>query len=394
MAFHRKLFVASSDRGRLLVDVELREDGELSICGNYTRLDGMSSGGQIAESIEENARELAGEPGGKRHLGEADLSALVAIWRRWHLNHMRPGCEHQRDWDTRKAIEFRTYSIDWDDRRQLQRHAEADPMSYAVNLLAMLDRVKVRAFGWAPVAPLMVAKLEELFELVGERDLPAYRAQALRASQGLPWEWPVGKQRKVTSWGHTPAVAKPPLLVRVEHKDAGWVRQDEHPDGVLGKACDVCGYKYGHAWMHEEIPTSVVEELLRIVGDRPEPPPDDEPLKRLGFKLKAEPVDTRPDVRAGEWPEGARHYRVTLSRGQKRMTLHYTMGPALEGEPTLADVFDCLRNDAQSAQDEDNAKELGLKPSQWAKLVQQSEQFCALAGDDAAALGLPSQGRA
>lgn len=40
-----------------------------------------------------------------------------------------------------------------------------------------------------------------------------------------------------------------------------WVRQDEHSEGLLMKPCDVCGYKYGSAWLTEEVPAEVLEYL-------------------------------------------------------------------------------------------------------------------------------------
>lgn len=43
-----------------------------------------------------------------------------------------------------------------------------------------------------------------------------------------------------------------------------WIREEEHPQGLLCKPCPVCGYKYGTSWLFEEIPTEVVEFLEEI----------------------------------------------------------------------------------------------------------------------------------
>ncbi len=40
-----------------------------------------------------------------------------------------------------------------------------------------------------------------------------------------------------------------------------WVTPAEHPDGLLGRACPECGYGYGSAWLHEDVPTAVLDEL-------------------------------------------------------------------------------------------------------------------------------------
>jgi hypothetical protein len=42
---------------------------------------------------------------------------------------------------------------------------------------------------------------------------------------------------------------------------AGWARFDEHEEGLLGKPCPVCGYKYGTEWKKREVPDHVLEWL-------------------------------------------------------------------------------------------------------------------------------------
>lgn len=43
-----------------------------------------------------------------------------------------------------------------------------------------------------------------------------------------------------------------------------WHCPDEHPDGILGKPCPVCGYQYGHAWQTEEVPQEVIDWLFAL----------------------------------------------------------------------------------------------------------------------------------
>jgi hypothetical protein len=40
-----------------------------------------------------------------------------------------------------------------------------------------------------------------------------------------------------------------------------WVYPNEHPKGVLMKPCLVCGYKFGSAWLTEELPADIVTEI-------------------------------------------------------------------------------------------------------------------------------------
>ena len=57
------------------------------------------------------------------------------------------------------------------------------------------------------------------------------------------------------------------------------------------------------------------------------------------------------------------HYTVTISMGDKRMSVAYSMGMALTGKPKIDDVLDCLANDAAGVENarnfEDWASEYG-----------------------------------
>lgn len=48
------------------------------------------------------------------------------------------------------------------------------------------------------------------------------------------------------------------------------------------------------------------------------------------------------------------HYTVTISRGDKRMSVTYSMGVALVGNPKIDDVLDCLANDAAGVENARN----------------------------------------
>lgn len=37
-----------------------------------------------------------------------------------------------------------------------------------------------------------------------------------------------------------------------------WVRPDEHPEGLLTRPCEVCGYRYGTEWKFEPLPDDVI----------------------------------------------------------------------------------------------------------------------------------------
>ena len=78
-----------------------------------------------------------------------------------------------------------------------------------------------------------------------------------------------------TPWGKRPIDDTKPTDVYGRHFEGqshdswnmlGWVRPDEHPQGLLTRACPVCGYKYGTRWLTMEVP----EEVLVWLHDLPD----------------------------------------------------------------------------------------------------------------------------
>jgi len=58
---------------------------------------------------------------------------------------------------------------------------------------------------------------------------------------------------------------------RLGEKLAGWTYPAEHPKGLLMKPCPDCGYKYGSAWLHEDVPGGVIEFLFSLPESRLSP---------------------------------------------------------------------------------------------------------------------------
>lgn len=139
------------------VDLELREllnkgkefSASAMVWGRSRR--DWEMGGQCLDKIEPSETDNPGL-----------YSEIVALWKRWHLNGMRPGCEHQR-------------SQEWDKLK--------------------LDESK-----------------------------------------------PLTQQNMAT-----------------------WVRESEHPKGLLCKPCPVCGYEYGSKWLFEEIDETDLHRIEEII---------------------------------------------------------------------------------------------------------------------------------
>jgi hypothetical protein len=191
-------------------------DGRLSIHGvEGPKANGDCTGscGQITDTVAE-VEKFA--PGWNASLRDQ----FVAVWNRWHLNDMRAGCEHQREVDTARKVEVVSYKL---------THA-------AIQLRDATLRAASRA------------------ALKGETFTPDATARAL------------AELEKWYSDIYTPPDADSPLsgcyeVAKREQKAIGWVYPSEHPDGMLTRPCEVCGYKYGSAWLKEEVPVEVIEFL-------------------------------------------------------------------------------------------------------------------------------------
>jgi len=386
----RALGIARSNRSQAFAEVEIREGGELSICATITDTAGNYTGGQCLDQIEAEAQRIASEPGGERLMSHVDLRELCRIWHDWHLNHMRAGCNHQRaKWNTSDPITFKTYSIEWDDMRRIERAAtikagadapRGDALARACDSAArvlMLTGAGIKPFAWVALREGWEPVLSRSFEIVTQAELAAYRAVAAKTDGYGVWSW-----RGKTRMGEP----KPPVIVKTDVRLSGSVRPEEHPDGKLGKPCEVCGHKYGAAWLREELPAHVVESLHTICARALAAPSRDDAFAALGFSLR----HTRIEKRHGrtDFGPGARHWECELSRQGRTMRFEYSQGSAHKKPPTLSDVIECLRSDASLAADESGAEACGVKPSQWEKLKRDAEAFRAVVGDAAEALGL------
>lgn len=385
----RVVGIAASNRSRAVAEVEISPAGVLSISATVTDTAGGYCGGQRLDSIQADAERIAAEPGGRRLMRPEDLAELVTIWGAWHLNDMRPGCEHQvgPEWDTAKPLVRKLYSIEYDDRRRIERGSklaelsDSNPDAARLHFLALYS---IRPDHWQEIADDEAEGIARRFEIVTEAERPAYAQAVAKHAQGSTWA-PFKWNGKAYRSFHMP---KPCVMVRTETRNAGWVRHEEHPDGLLSKPCPVCGYKYGSAWRKEPLPADVVAAVHRIAGGAVTPPDESAALEALGFRLTCKSIPKRTDQFAGEWKAGARHWLCRLERNRQVMEFPYSQGSAHAEPPKLADVLDCLRSDAHMAADENEAQACGVKLSQWETLKAQAHAFRTLCGDAAEAVGL------
>ena len=103
-------------------------------------------------------------------------------------------------------------------------------------------------------------------------------------------------------------------------------------------------------------------------------------------RMTAELIDSRPDGLMDDMPQGSNHWRCILWRGNRRMTIYFSQGPAISKEPTAADLLDCLASDYTTEDFESWASELGYETDSrkaeraYRACVKQSEQLVVLLG--------------
>ena len=206
--FKRKLSLGG---GYMTVDIEVT-DNRLSICGETEDSFGQNVG-ELDEFFKYSATPAE----------KAIIPKLRDIWNKWHLNDMRPGCEHQRaEWDTSEKVEVITYRLTSDalkDQSEIKRQAEEDLIKTGSASISDLNR-----------------------ELLS-----------------LPWETKKDPNTSISI--HFQKCYKEQ---KRETKAVGWLYEKEHPKGLLCKPCETCGYKYGSQWLKEDIPADVLGYLKTL----------------------------------------------------------------------------------------------------------------------------------
>lgn len=198
------------------------KDGNLSISGVIgpkSNGDCYGSAGQCMEEI------VAGKPAAG--WSEEMLQKFLEIWSRWHLNDMRPYCEHERElgWNeiAQKEVSLYHYTMTME---TIKRKREAEE------------------------AALTALRNNKVFRPTKE--------QVKYAT--LPYSTTSHKELE----GEGTRLYQPEKRGAIETKKLGWLRPEEHPDGILARPCPVCGYGYGTAWRKEEVPGEVIDWLFSL----------------------------------------------------------------------------------------------------------------------------------
>lgn len=229
------------------------KNGKLSISGVIGPKhngDAYGSCGQIVGSFKGYGKhgyydiddiELA--PGWSKEL----VKQFFDVWDKWHLNNMRPNCEHQvgPEWENYE-IEVVKYRLSYRCEHEIEKVIVDDVGD--VFKLDNVDGLKA-ALKKARKSKVYVAALIE----AGSLGLIRWEGDCLE--NGVPED----KYPNLTE-----LIKKGVAVVeekKRETKYRGWVNENEHSLGLLGKVCPVCQYKWGNAWKFEEVPSEVIAFL-------------------------------------------------------------------------------------------------------------------------------------
>lgn len=150
------------------------------------------------------------------------LYKLLDIWQRWHINDMKPYCEHQVDWDGGKVCKLYEYKMSDDTYKRRDRLKESihNRLMDGFNVRLSIDERRL-------LGSKVFVKTDTSVPPDGYK---LYKEYTMQARALYPME-------SDTKWGN------------------------KHPDGILSKPCPVCGYRWGSSWRAERVPTEVLQWL-------------------------------------------------------------------------------------------------------------------------------------
>lgn len=214
-------------RNRVTVEMEYKQVGDkkvFSVSADVwnTRHSDIVRGGQCLDAI-------------APYINNPVFSEILRLWKLYHLNDLHPECEHQHaaGWDKLASKKVTLYH--W----RMTREATSEQ-----------DKAKKAALSALTAGETFTPTTEQAFF--------------------------AGLSYFLTTWTETPPEElakyyepKKPLYAgdggHTERKALGWLRENEHPDGLLAKACPVCGYKYGTSWVYFPIPTDDEKIIYKLL---------------------------------------------------------------------------------------------------------------------------------
>lgn len=235
--FNRVYYIGRTKDGDVFVRAryELKENGKrvLSLTGVVSPKNNGDavSAGQIQDHLCEPFTTYA-------PLWDAQkVRRLYNTWKQWHLNDMNAACEHQRLAGWLKLAGEKAYTYQWKLKREYL-DKQKDLQQEAIDRAASTTSASMGFSG----EEKRLLKIDAFIKTTTP-ELTGYNAKYYEPTKDS------------TGTGY---------FAHVVEKTRGWLSFDEHPDGLLGKPCPTCGYRYGSAWLYEPVPEHVLTWLQTL----------------------------------------------------------------------------------------------------------------------------------
>lgn len=204
---------------RVTVDMEYKEENgkkRFSVSASVwnSRRSDIIAGGQCLDTI-------------APYVNDPFYTEILRLWKLYHLNDMHPECEHQAaaGWRNEAAKKVNLYK-------------------FTMTTEAISEQHKIKN------AVIQAAKDGESLRLSKEKRLV------------------LSLDYSITTHSDTLPETLAPYykLKETEIKALGWLKETEHPNGILSKPCPVCGYKYGSSWVYFPIPKNDEKIIIELLG--------------------------------------------------------------------------------------------------------------------------------
>ena len=216
------------------------EDGKLRIRGVVGPKRNGNCKGSAGQCVDEIR---AGRPG--VGWNEEMLQKFCEIWERWHLNDMKPYCQHMKElgWDeqAKERVKIDTWTLT-KEAMQMKRDAENRAIECLRNGEVFRPTKDETAY----------ARMKHSLILYNEEDVSYRYGKLYRDAYELKEKDCLGRPT-------------------TEYKIRGWIRYDECNLGFIGRPCPVCGYRYGTSWIKEEVPRDVIDWLFSLPDTKSQP---------------------------------------------------------------------------------------------------------------------------
>lgn len=209
-----------SRRNAVTVDIEYTEkDGKKvftasGMIWNSTRSDCIC-GGQCLDTI-------------AQYIKNPTFKQIFRLWNLYHLNDMHPECEHQA-------------AAGWREKAA--------------------EKVTLYKFTLTPETMTQARKLEEAAIEAAKQGKPFTTTPQERTILNLKYFYDSHSETLPET------IAQYYKLKSTETKSLGWLRESEHPDGILRKPCPVCGYAYGSKWVYFPIPEEDEKIIYKLLEE-------------------------------------------------------------------------------------------------------------------------------